>query len=146
MRPNSIIWFERLFLPSLAIGTIGSVIQLSSNVARFAANPATAQFGTGFVIFTIVATTAINILFWFFIARRASNVAKWIWVVFLIFGLLSLTMMFVSPIVSVIGAAWKVFALLINGLQIAAAFMLFRPDARAWFAARGKSVDPSVFD
>jgi len=31
-------------------------------------------------------------------------------------------------------------------LQAAAIFMLFRPDARAWFAAKGKLIDAHIFD
>jgi len=31
-------------------------------------------------------------------------------------------------------------------LSSSATVMLFRPDARAWFAAKGKPIDPAIFD
>jgi hypothetical protein len=76
----------------------------------------------------------ISIALWFFIARRASVVAKWIQIVFAgfgVIGILSGAYMIVSgkaaslPLMAV--------AILSNIIYIAAASMLFKPDAKAWF-------------
>jgi hypothetical protein len=146
MRPNSIRWFDRLFLTALALGTAGSIANANSTVTRFAANPATADFGMGFLVWTIVGTTVMNLLIWFFISRRASNVAKWLFILVLGTSLSALRFILTGSGAYDMGVPMKGLTLINFALNVAATVMLFRPDARAWFARRGKAVDASVFD
>ena len=147
MRPNPIRWFDRLFLTGLALGTAGSIANASSTVTRFATNPATADFGMGFVVWTIVGSAAMNLLIWFFISRRASNVAKWLFILMVGISLPStLRLILTGTGAYDMGASMKGLALINTVLRVAAAVMLFCPDARAWFANRGKPIDTSVFD
>lgn len=141
MRPASITMFERLFLGALAVGFVNFILNYDTVVAQVEAQPGLSAIGgTPFIIGTLIIGNAINLLLWFFIARRASNVARWILVVLTGFGLLSL---FSLPEVE----TWQaVMSVVILALQVAALYFLFRPDAKAWFEHGPNGMDPNVFD
>ena len=141
MRPPSIIMFERLFLASLALSALSFALSYDSLIEQLAREPGLVELGlgSGFVIGTAVVGYAIYLLLWFLIARKASNVAKWVLVVFLALGLISLLGALAGPwgLTMLIGLA-------VYALEIAAAVYLFRPDAAAWL--KGKAADPATFD
>ncbi|UYH54602.1 hypothetical protein N6L26_11205 [Qipengyuania sp. SS22] len=129
MRPTSIIWFERLFLLSLGIALLISLLQYDMLLAQVDGQAAFAPLGLGpgFVIGVIAISLLVPLLLWYFIARRASNLAKWILVLLTAAGLLYLDL----------GAArmWApagIMALIVTALQVVAIALLFRADARAW--------------
>jgi hypothetical protein len=141
MRPPSIIMFERLFLASLALSLVGFALSYEVMLEEFAREPGMAELGlgSGFVLGIVAVSYAVYLLLWFLIARRASNVAKWILVVLLALSVISLVGLFAGP--------WDWMALTglaVYALEIAAAVYLFRPDAAAWL--RGNAVDPTAFD
>ncbi|WP_379553154.1 hypothetical protein [Qipengyuania sp. DGS5-3] len=139
MRPQSIIWFEQLYLTSLAIGAINGALSLSETVAQLNADPAMSQygFGTGFVIGTMVFSIAINLLLWFLVARKGIEVVKWILVVFLVGGLL-----FLPSGLATMNMVAAGVALILTAMQFAAVYFLFRPDAKEWFASlRGEPIE-----
>ena len=147
MRPKSIVWFERLLLATIATMLIIRVNEAPTMLTKFAANPITAPFGTAIFICAIGFNLFINLMFWFFIARRAINIAKWIWVVLIAIGLpYNLYVLFTGLFAGVTSLGTIVFQVISACLEVAAAVMLFRPDAKVWFANRGQNVDPSVFD
>jgi hypothetical protein len=86
---------------------------------------------------------SISIAFWYAIARRASKIAKWIYVIWMGLGSIS-TLTSLSDPTGFKGAA-LVASLVSTALTIASIVCLFRPDAVAWFARKGRS-DASVFD
>ncbi|KAK0348942.1 hypothetical protein LTR94_035132, partial [Friedmanniomyces endolithicus] len=93
MRPVSIIRFDRLYLASIVVGLIGNIIEWPVTIARLTENPDTAALGSGAAIAAggMIATgVLIALLLWFFAAKRASNVARWIVTVFTVFALDSL--------------------------------------------------------
>ncbi len=136
MRPKSILIFERIFFVSLALGVVNSALNWNSSLQQLAADPATANFGSGFMILTLLFTWGISLLFWYFIARKASNVAKWIYTIFFAIGLLMMpfTIMQFPPLVMVL-------TLIITALSCYALYLLFRPDAKEWFENKGKIAD-----
>ncbi|WP_222559296.1 hypothetical protein [Caenibius sp. WL] len=146
MRPQSIVLFDRVFLLSLGLGMINTALSFQDSLAYMQADPATAQagFGAGFLIFTQAVSFAILLLLWYFIARRASTVAKWILVVLTAIGTLA-----VLPTLSTLaerGLFTMIVALIITAMQIFALVCLFRADAKAWFKARGQSgANPDIF-
>ena len=73
-------------------------------------------------------------MLWFFIVRRPSVVAKWVQVVFAAFSAFALlsALFLVASGRAQIGLQ-VVVGLIANILYIAAAVMLFRPDAKVWF-------------
>ena len=131
MRPSSIIWFERLFLASLIVSLVNFVLGYGQMRRLWLADPRLAQvgLGSGFLVGAAVLSFVIYLLLWFLIARKASNVAKWVLVVFIAIGLLSLPSAFTGPFSVAQG-----LGLLVYILEIAAIVCLFRADARAWFA------------
>jgi multidrug transporter EmrE-like cation transporter len=130
-KPKSITLFNRLNLAATLVGIANIFVHyaLLRNLAiSNGASPAGPILGILFLIISYL-------IFWFFIYRRGSNIAKWLFV--------AVTVIFVAMIpfnlrgVVTVGVAYAV----INGsafvLQIAAAAMLFRRDAKAWLGQKG---------
>ncbi|MGB5724583.1 MAG: hypothetical protein WBM39_09205 [Parasphingorhabdus sp.] len=131
-RPLSIIWFERLFLASLALSFIDILVHRDAYLGTVDVSD---ELGQIFVLATIVATVfwfGIEILIWFFIAHRASNLAKWINVVLLI-----LSLGLAVPYISEFSPSENFFTALTLSLLTGAILCLFRPDARIWFQSKG---------
>lgn len=132
MRPQSIIWFERLYLAAFAVG-LASIVQTWDMQARMLASDPMVAGMPWLAWAALVVRAAIALALWYCVARLGSNIARWIvtalavWSLGLIavlgYGLGSgtATMAVVAP------------AALQNILYVAAAAMLFRPDARPWF-------------
>ena len=142
MRPHSIIMFERLFLASLVLGILGSLLSYQQITDLAANDPGMRQLGlgSGFLIGIVIAGYAVYLLLWHLIARRASNVAKWILVVFTALGVLVALPGLAGP--------WnsrQVLSLMVYALQVLAVVYLFRPGARAWLDGKGQA-DPATFD
>ena len=147
MRPSSIELFEKVYLGAIAIGLVNAVLSWSQ-VNAMMADPRmqAAGVGTGTLVFGVVIGILVPLLLWFFIARRASNVAKWIYVVLTALGLFGFLNALANPmvpkgLVTVLGAAAV-------GLQVFGAWLLFRPDAAAWLDGKGADGpgDPETFD
>ncbi len=130
MRPRSIILFEWLFLASIAASAVNLILGYGQMRDLWLSDPRIAQIGlgSGFLIGAAVFSFAIYLLLWFLIARKASNVAKWLLIVFIAIGLISLPSALTGPF-----SLEQGLGLLIYALEIAAVVCLFRPDARAWF-------------
>lgn len=136
MRPHSITMFEKLFLASLVLGAINFFVSMPAMREQLAADPnAAAMVGDNFLIGVFIFSMLISLLLWYFISRRASNIAKWILVVFFVVGLVML-----PGSLGALPALPLIVSLLSTVLQGAAIYFLFRPDAKAWFA-RPAAVD-----
>ena len=129
MRPVSILWFERLFLLSLALVLVNSVVQYDAFLAQIRSEPALSAMGSGdgFAIGVIAISLLIPAILWYFIARRASIAAKWMLVALTVFGL-----PFVNFDPATMFNPARLTSLVVTGLQLAAIVLLFRADARAW--------------
>jgi phosphoglycerol transferase MdoB-like AlkP superfamily enzyme len=134
MRPVSIIWFERLFLLSIALALVSSVVQYDALLAQIQSDPAFARmgWGGGFLIGVLALSALIPLLLWYFIARRASNLAKWLLVALIVVGLFFVNFDFATML-----APGNLASILVTLMQIAAVALLFRPDARAWLGSGG---------
>ncbi len=148
MPPPSITRFSRLFLISVGIGLINTVLSFSKTQAMLAADPEMAELGlgSGFIMSIAFIGLAIPLLLWFFIARRASNFSKWILVVLTGLGLLMMPSTLSSA--DQIGYVWLFLAIAVTALQLMAIYYLFRADAREWLEGDKKrgQVDPTTFD
>lgn len=141
MQPASIKMFDRLFLGTLALGLLNFALNYETTLAQIETEPGlSAMGGLPFLIGILIFGNAINLLIWYFISRRASNVAKWILVVLTAFGLLGLFSL------TEVGAVQAVMTLVIFGMQLASVYFLFRPDAVAWFKHGKSGMDPDVFE
>lgn len=131
MRPKSIIQFEQVYIAMIVVGLISTALNWNTAVAQLAANPMTAQFGPGFLIGSAVVGLVVNLLLLYYVARKASVVAKWIVVVFTVVGVLfALPGLFSNVLPPLVGILTVVSIV----LSVIAACLLFRPDANAWFA------------
>lgn len=135
-RPQSIIWFERLFLGSLALGSLNSILNWSAIQAVVAATPNSELLPSWFTFATMAFGIGSNLLLWFFIARKGAVVAKWILVVLIGIGILSLPTVFATPY----PLHMKLISLINFALQGAAIFMLFRPDTVEWFGGKKQNI------
>jgi hypothetical protein len=136
-RPASILWFERLVLLSIAIGIAGVYLQWDEAIATVEGG----GFGPGFVLVVIAGGYGLLLLLLWLIAWRASNVARWIYVVVSALGFLGLI-----DVASFRAQVNLIFALGLADYLLSAItlWLLFRADARNWFAGR-RPVDPDIF-
>lgn len=146
MRPRSIMIFEWLYLGSAVLSLLLTPWTFAQSEAMFQANPALAQFesfGRIMMIVSMVVGITISLVLWYFIARRASNTAKWIFVAITAYGLLSAINLYVNPVMGMRPPSMLASAPLYV-LHLAAMYCLFRKDAVAWL--EGKTpVDPNDF-
>ena len=143
LRPVSIVQFERCYLGSIALGFVTLALTWTAQMAMLSRNPATAQLSGGLLYSSlltgIVLGALVALVLWYFAARRASVVAKWIIVVFFAIGVLSLLNSLSKGMVpSGLGGVLTVANIV---LQAVAVYLLFRPDAKAWFAGRRTGAD-----
>lgn len=136
MRPASIRKFDMFYLGSLALGVVNFVfgfdMMTAQAEAQLAANPSLAGMDAGTImIVSFVIGLAINLGLWALISRLRIELVKWILVLFVLWGLVSLPAL-VSNGITLVSA----LSVLTYALQIAAIFYLFKPDAKAWFAQK----------
>jgi hypothetical protein len=134
--------FERLFLASLAVSLVSFFYNFNGMMQDLETQPGLSELGigSGFLVGSMVVGLVVYLLLWFFIARKASNAAKWILV-----ALLALSFISVPGMVL---ASWDfgvVLAIAVYALEVAAAVYLFRPDAVAWLKGEARA-DPATFD
>ncbi len=145
IRPASIRNFERCFWTSMLLGAASLVLHWPRIVTGLKADAVTAPVIESAVIFVGGAWAigfAISLLLWHFIARKASNIAKWIYVVVMGLGSVSTLTSFNDPM-SPTGLALAV-SLISTALTVFSIVFLFRPDARSWFGR--DAVDPRTFE
>lgn len=132
MRPQSIVWFERLYLISFVLGLVSTWQNWAARADMLRANEATANLGwlgpTATVIGLVIALTLL-----YLVARRANVIAKWIVVVFAAWGAVLLAILLLGLVRGTGESILLIVGVAQNLLYLAAAVLLFRPDARAWF-------------
>jgi hypothetical protein len=144
MRPQSIEMFEKVYLGALAVSLLSVAISWNQTVLEFEARVP----GSGPVLAAgaMAVGFAISLLLWWLIARRASNVAKWILVVLTAIGLFGfLSSLFMATVPKDLNFAMSAAA---NLLSVYAVWLLFRADAAAWLESRGAdgASDSATFD
>lgn len=147
MRPQSIELFEKVYLGAIAVGLVNTVLSWSQvNAMLDDPRMQAAGMGTGTLAFGVVVGVLVPLLLWYFIARRASNVAKWIYVVLTALGLFGFLSSLANPLAPK-GLTMVVGAVSVL-LQVYGAWLLFRPDAAAWLESKGTNGpgDPATFD
>ena len=136
MRPPSIVLFERVYLISIALSIVSSVLFfLHPPAIAFPPGtpPAVAQMMRFLPVFSIAAALVIAFLFLYFIGRRGSDVARWIFIVFFALGLAGFVRQFGSHQPIVMPLALRAVGWLHLLLQAACVWLLLRPDAKSWF-------------
>ncbi len=128
MRPKSIVNFERV----IALMVFALVADLALTWDRQVAGLAGTGLTSGMLIGAYGVGLGIFLLLIGFITRGRSNVARWIYVVLTVGGIVYLLIGDLAP-------AQELPLLLLEIAQWLLAFtglwLLFRPDARTWFEA-----------
>lgn len=127
MRPKSVIQAERVYLLATAILLATSIMawdELSAAYGQGLTSSITA-FMVGLFLLLILLTT-----------RRGSRVALWLLVAVTAIGAVSLAAQIASGALA-IGTLGVLNALQVV-LTVVGAVLLFRPNARAWFAGRAR--------
>jgi len=143
-QPKSIERFEQIFFLSLVVSLVMFVLNWDQSTAVAQQNPAAAAFVIPMVIGFAIIGYGISILLWFLIARRGSEVAKWIYVVLFALGALGAlagVLMSGRPGVPTPSVLVRVGQIVNLVLGVAAVWFLFQPDTRPWF---NKGVDPNA--
>jgi hypothetical protein len=136
-RPNSIIWFERLYLGSTLLGLINSALNWSRLTEQVASTPGAGMLPGGFLIGSMIFGIVINLLLWYFIARRGANVARIILTVLFGFGIIGVFTMFFQPL----PLSMKAVPIISFVLQAIGVFLLWRPDAKPWFSPNKENLE-----
>jgi hypothetical protein len=144
-KPQSIVRFERFYWASVLIGLVNTVLNWGASRAALATNPMLADATWLLPVMQLVGF-GISILLWVFIVRRPSVVAKWVLVVFAAFGAFGLLSALFLLVLGRVPVGVQLFlGLATNILYIAAAAMLFRPDAKLWLG-EGLDEDDDLTD
>lgn len=131
LRPKSIVQFELVYWAIILLGLVNTALGWSDMLASVQVQRMIAQVGAASVYISVLFGVGLQLLLWYFIARRGSVIAKWIFVILTAATLLFTIPGLVSggdgaPLIAVINVALAV-------LQVIAIVLLFRADARAWF-------------
>jgi hypothetical protein len=142
MRPASILYFERLVYLGLAL--IAAKIWLASGPVEVTAELAGSDNGS--LVLELLITIAVNLLLVWLIAYRASKIARWFFILLCVLDLLSLLFILFAQSTDLRASGDVVLGieLAIQLLQAIEIWLLFRRDARDWFAGRAP-IDPEIF-
>ncbi|WP_226015944.1 hypothetical protein [Novosphingobium sp. FKTRR1] len=142
MRPQSIIRFEQFYVASIVLGLLNTAI----NFSRFSGQMSTTGVPMTFMLVAMAIGLLINVLFLFFIARRASNIARWIFVAISALGLVGLLSW--PKILATYGPAYFAVSVLATLLNYTAVAFLFRRDAVRWLRSKGQDgpVNTTIFE
>ncbi len=131
-RPNSILWFERLFFLSLAV----TFVDLFYHREFLTGEIGVDEIGFGFVLIIIgfaMLDFGIQLLLWFFIAHRASSTARAIYMILWFIGLFFVFRFYEDYTMS----EWVFLA--IKHLTIfGSVIMLYGADAELWLETKGE--------
>ncbi len=131
LRPKSIVNFERCYLGGLAIGALNSALSWSRMNEMPQVRQSVEAMGAWYLPTVTILGLLIPLLLWYFTARRASTVAKWIIVVFFVFGVFGLLLGFgMGTIPPGLPGVLTIVAFVLNAVAV---YLLFRPDAKRWF-------------
>lgn len=132
LRPTSIIWFERFLLTALAIdatNNLASWNSLSTNLVAKGMSP-----NAILLLLMCLAAPTVGLLFWYFVARRASNLARWILTILVVLGGIGFVAVLLhrdagdQPGILFIAALAEL-------LKVLAVALLFTEKSAGWFVA-----------
>ena len=130
-RPPSIVNFERCYRGGVLLGWIATALNWKHMQDKVAVQQTEAMVGAWYMPTILAISLLVNLLLWYFAARRGSKVAKWIIVVFFVLACFGVAMnMARHDFPPGLAGVASVAAFVINAIAV---WLLFRPDAKAWF-------------
>jgi hypothetical protein len=137
--PKSIQNFARLVMLSILIGLVETAFTWDQSVAQLGA----ANVSSGLLIGAQLLTLALLLLLVWWIVKKGSNVARWIYVALGVIGLL-LTIPALGE-VSAQSPLQLIMLIVQAAITILTIWLLFRPDSAAWFSDGRGETDPEIF-
>lgn len=132
MRPKAIVRFEIFYLLSVVVGLVSTALNWNAGLEQVQQkSPEAVAFYPAMVAGGAAIGILISLLLWYFTARRRSNIARWIVTVF--FGLSILSLLYTLSTGQFPGGVAGIVSVVSYALSAAGVFMLFQPDANAWF-------------
>ena len=123
-KPSAIAWFERLYVFGIVLSVV-DVVATWNQTFGSRGDDELAQIG--YAAITILYGTLFA--FWFFILRRRSNIARWLFpVVMTIPALLTFYDLHIGTL-----DGWRILQLAYPVIWLGLPIFLFLPDARRWF-------------
>ena len=129
MRPNSIIQFERFYLAAIGVDVVNTILSWTDWQERALLHPQ--MLGEMTLPVTTAIGFAVSLLLWFLIARRRSNVAKWLLTLFVLLALV--WTVYAIPMGRYALGLSGLLGVFSTVLQAYAVWLMFRADARRWF-------------
>jgi hypothetical protein len=136
MRPRAMILFERLYMVRIAIGIVAGFLivpHLSVFIAPQGAPVAAGYLVPAIAVGSVLIGIVINLLLLYFIARRRSEVAKWIFIILFALGAIGLIRSLEHGGGMVLGWSHGLSAVDLL-IELAMLWLLFRPETKTWFA------------
>lgn len=131
-RPAEIVTFERCYLLAFAFGAANTAIHWRAYQALPQVAAANETLGPWYVWTVTLVGLMVPILLWYFVARRASSIARWIVVLIVALGTTSFLYSLLSG--GFLGRPAMLMSAAATVLNVIAAVSLFRGGAPAWFA------------
>lgn len=137
-KPDSIKKFDYLYLGSIVVGLLGLVLgwgtlmeQMNAEMAKSGLDPESGA-AYGAIIGGVIFGTLISLALWFLISVLRIEFVKWILILFAMWGVFSILTGTAAGMVGMVEIAGIVSTI----MSLAAIWMLFKPDAKEWFAAK----------
>ena len=140
-RPASIVNFERFFWGSMIVGLISTAFSWAEMQATLERSGS--AYSMTSVAVALAVFLAIPVAFWYAIARRGNNIVRWIYVIWMGFGVVMTLLSLFDP-QNLNGIALG-FSLISTALTAASIACLFLADAVAWLTGKAP-VDPGIFN
>lgn len=145
MRPSSIVQFQWAYLAFILISLVGLALGWDAAIeqATIQSPEAAPMIQPMMISFSVIAY-GISLLLWWLAAWKRSTVAKWFIVIFFAFNLIGLIYQLATGGIPEQTVSLAI-TLVVQLLNAYAVFLLFRPDASAWFAgtmAGSEPIDP----
>ena len=125
-KPSAIAWFERLYVLGILLATVSLIATWNETMSSGGDDGAILSLMSGVMVALIY---VLNFLFWFFIMRRHSNIARWV---------LSVLTVVTTPLIFLTPDkrpwdVWHAVDIVDMVVGLAAISCLFLPGARRWF-------------
>ncbi|PXA83305.1 hypothetical protein DMC47_43930 [Nostoc sp. 3335mG] len=135
MRPESIRWFERVYIGRIVFGLAITIYSAYWASRTFGDYPPAGYLPGWIGVGAVMVSLLCNLLLLYFIGRRASRVATWIFIAGAVLVLISVVRMVIAP--NFFPAVFKMGSLFGVGLDFTMIMLLFQPDSREWFERGG---------
>lgn len=144
MKPQLVVWFDYLFWLGVLAAVCGLYLNFDFITAAVPNAPGAREGAVVGAILGFSVTVGLYALGWFFISRKGSKIAHWIFTV-----ITGVVLLITIVITGMTGFEFGLFAAVLDfarfGMWFLGAALLFLPEARPWFDKSAPNA-PDTFD